>query len=886
MPRCPICSADVSEDAATAPCPRCGTLLARGETTATVVTPNRPTFAASALFPPDHRLSQLGPVDDARFAPGRIFASRYRIVSLLGRGAMGEVYRADDLRLGKIVALKLLAVDGARANDSLDRFVTEVRLAREIAHPNVCRVYDIGKAEEWHYLSMEYVDGETLASLLRRIGRLPREKALDIARQLCAGLAAAHDVGVLHRDIKPANIMVDGRGRVRLMDFGLAVPTGGSILGEVAGTAAYMAPEQLAGDRATERTDIYALGVVLYELFTGRRLFPVRSIDERALLGDFAPTTETPLRDIDPTVDRIIRSCVAKDPNARPDSALAVVNALPGGDQLTAAIAEGRLLAPDMVAAAGEKGGLRAAVAWPIFGAITIVLFGVAARSGTVTQLQPSLLPKPPEVLAERAREILAIARYPGSRGDSEFWFSVELSSDASSPAPNARVRRVRFTYRQSPSYLIPQGVSRIVTDADPAPNVPGMASVAMDASGRLIRYAVVPELTKSDASGGAPDWTGLFTAAGLKLADFSVVESDRVAPIAHDQDVAWITGGANAMRLRVTAATMNGTPVYFETLGDSSGEYGVGLGPFTGRPPLGEAFFWGTIVAAFAVAALMARRHLRREEGDRDGARKLGAFVSTGVMFAGLLQAHHVPLAVEEATLLLALAGWSLVWGALAWLIYLGLEPPVRRLWPRTLISWTRLMSGRVRDPLIGRDVLVGVAVGLGLVAIRVLLTDRPLSNDLLLPALESLRSARHFASALTIGVASAPEYALFPLFFLLIVRAIVRSTWVAAILLSALFFPLLNGGTLQTSWAVGLYALAVGLAGLTVLLQVGLLAWTAGLAVVFVLTRIPLTLDVDSWYFGSSALALLLVIALAAFGGMVAVGYGSAYRHSGAAA
>src|SRR5262245_43544261 len=205
--------------------------------------------------------AESAPIDQPRFAPGFIFAGRYRIVSLLGRGAMGEVYRADDLRLEQTVALKLLAAHGAAVEDATLRFAREVRLARGVAHPNVCRVYDIGDADGWHYLSMEYVDGETLASLLHRIGRLPREKALDIARQLCAGLAAAHDRGVLHRDLKPANIMVDGRGRIRIMDFGLAVSRDTWTIGEIAGTPGYMAPEQLVGDRATARTDLFALGL-------------------------------------------------------------------------------------------------------------------------------------------------------------------------------------------------------------------------------------------------------------------------------------------------------------------------------------------------------------------------------------------------------------------------------------------------------------------------------------------------------------------------------------------------------------------------------------------------------------------------------------------------
>src|SRR5262249_7676978 len=147
-----------------------------------------------------------------------------------GRGGMGEVYRADDLKLGHPVALKFLPATLAADAGLLERFHAEVRNARQVSHPNVCRVYDIGEVvsadgASQHFLSMEYIDGEDLASLLRRIGRLRGDKTIEIARQLCAGLAAAHERGLLHRDLKPANIMIDGRGRSRITDFGLAVPT-------------------------------------------------------------------------------------------------------------------------------------------------------------------------------------------------------------------------------------------------------------------------------------------------------------------------------------------------------------------------------------------------------------------------------------------------------------------------------------------------------------------------------------------------------------------------------------------------------------------------------------------------------------------------------------
>src|SRR5688572_13450081 len=155
------------------------------------------------------RASSFDSIDDARFVSGTILADRYRIVGLLGKGGMGEVYRADDLKLSQPVALKFLPNQFLSDGAALARFHREVRVARQVTHRNVCRVYDIGEVDGQQYLSMEFIKGEELSSLLRRIGRLPADKAIEIARQLCAGLAAAHERGVLHRDLKPANVMID-----------------------------------------------------------------------------------------------------------------------------------------------------------------------------------------------------------------------------------------------------------------------------------------------------------------------------------------------------------------------------------------------------------------------------------------------------------------------------------------------------------------------------------------------------------------------------------------------------------------------------------------------------------------------------------------------------
>jgi serine/threonine-protein kinase len=185
-------------------------------------------------------LSSSDAIGGERFTPGQIIADRYRIVALAGRGGMGEVYRAEDLKLGQIVAIKFLPASLSKDAGALARFHSEVRIARQVSHPNVCRVFDIGDADGVPFLTMEYVDGEDLASLVRRIGRLPSDKAIEIARQVCAGLAAAHERGVIHRDLKPANLMLDGTGKIRITDFGLAAIAASLDGADVrAGTPAY-----------------------------------------------------------------------------------------------------------------------------------------------------------------------------------------------------------------------------------------------------------------------------------------------------------------------------------------------------------------------------------------------------------------------------------------------------------------------------------------------------------------------------------------------------------------------------------------------------------------------------------------------------------------------
>src|SRR5262245_19372922 len=399
---------------------------------------------------------------------------------------------------------------------ALARFHGEARIARQVSHPNVCRVHDIGDVDGLQFLTMEFIDGEDLASLLRRIGRLPADKAIEIARQLCAGLGAAHDAGVLHRDLKPHNVMIDGRGRARITDFGVA-----AIAREVrqdhvnAGTPAYMAPEQLRGEQVTVRSDVYALGLVLYELFTGKRAIQASSLADAERHHSSGSSVTTPselVSDLDPNVERVILRCLERDPAARPASAIQVAAALPGGDPLQAALAAGETPSPEMVAAAGSHDVMRPAHALALAGATIAVILFVALVTRQFTVLGRVAGDVSPEVLAFRAREMFTALGYPDRERDRAAGFERDLAYldwDHANLPPNGRMERLaigrpaalQFWYRESPGPLFsvigldplaPPIVPPVSLDNPPASD-PGMRHVRLDMKGRLVEFGAIP---------------------------------------------------------------------------------------------------------------------------------------------------------------------------------------------------------------------------------------------------------------------------------------------------------------------------------------------------------------------------------------------------------
>jgi serine/threonine-protein kinase len=253
--------------------------------------------------------------------------SRYRIERSLGHGGMAIVYLAHDRELNRPVALKVLAEQYAQDETFRARFVREAQIAARLAHPNVVQVFDVGEEEGRPYIVMECVEGETLADVLRRRGKLPPAEARDLALQACAGLAHAHGAGLVHRDVKPQNLILRADGTLKVADFGIARAVESTTqltqVGTVLGTAAYLSPEQAAGEEVTPASDVYSLGAVLYELLTGRPPHTFESLSELALKQ--REGLIQPARDIEPEVPEELEAAVmrmlARDVRFRPRSA-------------------------------------------------------------------------------------------------------------------------------------------------------------------------------------------------------------------------------------------------------------------------------------------------------------------------------------------------------------------------------------------------------------------------------------------------------------------------------------------------------------------------------------------------------------------------------------
>jgi serine/threonine-protein kinase len=810
-------------------------------------------------------LTSSDSISHGRFAPGALLDGRYRIIGLLGRGGMGDVYRADDLRLGQAVALKFLPDAVAGDPVRLAQFHNEVRTARQVSHPAVCRVHDIGEAEGHLFLSMELVDGEDLATSLRRIGRFPEDKAAEIARQLCAGLAAAHQRGVLHRDLKPANVMLDGAGNVRIMDFGLA--TLGAADDVRAGTPAYMAPEQLLGREVTQRSDIYALGLILYELYTGRRAFTastLRDLVEQHQSGAIAPPRDV-VSAIDPAVERAILRCLEPDPARRPASALAAAAALPGGDPLAAAMAAGETPSPEMVAAAGEGTGLSRGAASVL---TAVVLLGLVAhhifalRSSPLEQVRPEYSG---EVLAQRARDAVRRIGYLDRPRDEAYGFTWDesvldhqresgTSQERWQDVLKLRPSPLTFWYRRSDAAMT--GVQfhhdlltpGIVTPDDPAPLASGMMQLTLDHQGLLTFFeAIPPQVIENPAPSSPVDWTPLFELAGLDRGQLQDAEPLWNSLAVSDVRVAWTgTWPGTTRPLRVEASALRGRPVSFQLVGPWTKPWRTASS--SGDEAIGVLVVFALGLAVLVGGALLAARNLREGRGDRTGALRLGAAIGA-VLWAVWVCQVHPTFSIGLLAMFLIAVVTTVFYAVMFWALYLALEPFVRRYWPQTLVSWTTILSGRLRDPIVGRDVLIGIL--LGVLTTLIVTAGQTFAAEPLPSSTEYLLGLRSTAGRVLMQGAYAIRTGLVLLFLLFLLRVVLRNHWLAAAVFVAIFALLDTVGETRRAAAIDALTAAVYFTMFAVaVVRWGLTTLVVGLMTTNLLLSGPVTRDLSAWF------------------------------------
>jgi hypothetical protein len=800
---------------------------------------------------------------------------------------MGEVYRADDLKLGQAVALKFLPASVEKDEGRLEHFLNEVKIARQISHPNVCRVYDVGEVDGHHYLSMEYVDGEDLASLLRRIGRLPNDKAEQVSREICLGLAAAHEQGILHRDLKPANVMIDGRGRAKIADFGIAAIADEIGAAEVsAGTPAYMAPEQRAGKEVTVRSDLYSLGLVLYELTTGKAF--VQSAT--------TPTVPSSLvAGIEPATERVILRCLQSDPALRPASALAVAAALPGGDPLTAALEAGETPSPQMVADAAAPGSLSPLVAWSCL-LLSLALAVASILVHGSMQLLPFIpLEKTPEVLTDHARETigrLGYARLPfeASGFDQNDSYLAHIEKTDATVGRWERLRNgqpaaLRFWFKQSPVDLVPANpASPLLAYDDPPFTVPGTIGVQLDTKGRLLRLDAVPTThvpaAAENAGRPATSWTGLFDAAGLALTSFRPVPPEWSPVGFADERQAWEGAYPEAadVPIRVEAAAFHGSPVSFQIVEPWTARGGAVDGARSAMQSLLAITEVVLPILVLLGAALLASRNIRQGRSDRRGAFRLGMYLFVIRMLSWICMPHAFA-GTTSVVIFFSHLSSAVYRSAVVWVFYVAIEPYLRGLWPRTMISWARAIEGRWRDPLVGRDLLLGTvaasAIWIPLFGPALIphWLGSPLAYNTLGHDGNGVMSLGRLLPSLSpmllfhAGVLFSAGFSIVVLLVLL--RLLTRKTWIAV----AVCVPLIVAFNLNGE-ADRLIFLILGVLWLAIFFRLGVLCLMVALGLLGFEIPIPATLSTSVWYSGPSWIVLALFVAVAVYGFIVSLG------------
>ncbi len=894
--RCPSCGAESAAGARF--CSQCGKSAGAADPPATA------TYQAAT--PPSTPKSGLA---GERFAPGQVVVERFRIVTALGKGGMGEVFRADDLSLGQSVALKFLPQNLAHDADRLTRLRGEVKAARQVAHPNVCRVYDLGQADGQLFLSMEYIDGQNLASLLAQVRRLPEERGVEIARQLCLGLGAIHDRGLLHRDLKPANVMLDGRGQVRITDFGLAVPMEHLAQATAAeGTPAYQSPEQLAGREVTVRSDIYALGLILYELFTGKPAFAATSRAELAKSHAEDPPSKpsSHVSGLNPAIEKIILQCLEKEPRDRPRSAYDVLAGLPGGDPLAAALAAGQTPSPAVVADAPVEGTLHPLVALSLLLAtlVGLALVLLIDPRPKLWKMVPSQLS--PRDLAARAQEQIGELGYINpprdaiyGLGDSNMINQVlqdlEPRTHRWKSLANGQPPAMFFWYCQSPEWLVPHNkhpsgpmlFTGIATADNPPQGPPGTVRICLDLRGRMIEFHAEPPLEPPTTPAPKLDWPAILEQSGLARMQSSTEFLPGWTPpqYVHER-LAWqgVYADFTEIPVRAEAGLRDGRLVFFHAAPETERTrdhplfvYASSrLGEVTAGGSLGDLIIALIEAVTWIVGAALAWHNVRLGRANVRGTVLLSVVLMVTGLITWALAAHHVPNYWSEMGLLADQFGFTLWTTAQVALGYLAIEPYVRRRWPWRVVGWNRLLAGRWRDPLIGRDVLVGGLAAIGASVMGMLgnlvgsWLERPRPPDVTYNMLFTAGPAAGISGI--IHFIGLPALASFLVIFLLYL--VTRREWLAATIYAVIWLLPILLGQFENRDIILAVELSVTILMLVVMLRFGLLAFTVMGLVSTILTVAPITLDMNAWFAPSGLVYVAAIVGLALYGFVIASG------------
>jgi serine/threonine-protein kinase len=576
-----------------------------------------------------------------------------------------------------------------------------------------------------------------------------------------------------------------------------------------------------------------------------------------------------------------------------------VAASLPGGDPLAAALAAGETPSPEAVAAAPTRGLLSSAFACACLGAIVVLVVLYVFLAGR-TEFQ-NLIPteKSPEVLADRAREIIGRLSYtsrPADTAQGFFWESQIAdyiqSRDKSAGRWNVLTSGefpiLFFWYRQSPRDLV--ALDRYaVWPSNPPIEVSGMTNVYLDTQGRLLTFTVVPPQLEETPAQLKPDWSIFFAAAGLDITKFKEAESRWTPPRFADARAAWdgVWPGQQQIPVRIEAAAFHGKPVYFTVIypwdrPSRQEEY---------RPSLKEkvkSWLLISLLAATVIgAALLGFRNIRLGISDRNGAMRFALYTFVISMLKGMLVAHHVPSLSAEFAILEEHLAWSLLWTITIWIVYLALEPFVRGRWPHRIISWKRFISADIRDPLVGRDILFGVLLGIAseFTILLWLLTTRLLHLPtppewIEAPALSGLRAQLgQVASAML----QAPLTALATLFVLLLLSIVLRKDWLATIAgcLLAIGIAFLPGENplvdiFFTALCTGIFIFG--------LMRFGLLSAVFAYLSIQLLDVMPMTTNLSAWFASATILVVVILFGLAGYGAFTSIGGRTAFKGLGA--